>query len=161
MIKKFENFDQGSFEEIKEFFLELIDEGCKFEKWDSSDRQQVAGNLRAIQLSKFPNEELLKKFKADYSEVCSVKLGVEIGGGSVGWEKRIQQFLNGYNLGILNLIPQNLDISYIDYQKFFQSDHLKFIESVSGFKLAYISRSVIWDPSGEKVSYQFGMVFVR
>lgn len=160
MIKRFVDFDRESFEELKEFFLELIDEGCKFEKWNSLDIHQVDGNLRAIQLLKFPNEEFIKRLSY-HGEVCLVKLDIELGGGSNGWEKRIQQFLNSYNLGILNLIPQNLDISYIDYQKFFQSDHLKFIESVSGFKLSYVSRSVIWNPIGEKISYQFGMVFVR
>jgi hypothetical protein len=35
MIKRFVDFDRESFEELKEFFLELIDENCEFEEWTS------------------------------------------------------------------------------------------------------------------------------
>lgn len=140
MIKRFVDFDRESFEELKEFFLELIDEGCKFEEWIYYRGEKVISQLK-------------------FSEIIPIRLEIPIP-ESKSPEKKIQQMLNSYNLGILNLLPQEVDISYIDYKKFFNSEGLQLISNISNFKLAYIKRTSYWD-ARSKASVIMYMIFVR
>lgn len=154
MIKRFVDFNRESFEEIKEFFLELIDENCEFEEWTSES------------ILIYPSENIIKKFKHDFNDVCFVTLKINITSPnkkiSIDDSQRIiQRFLNKFGLGILILLPCNVDISYIDYRKFFNSDGIQFIERASGFRLSFVTWRTSADYTSSKVSCEIGMVFVR
>jgi hypothetical protein len=151
MIKNFENFNkEDSFEELKEFFLEMIDDGAYFERWDPST--DLDGAPRG-----YIEESLIKNFERNFSELQFVKIIIKMEGIS-NWENRLQSFLNRHKFGIINLVPQLVDISYIDYKKFFNSEGLQFIERVSGFKLTYVSK-FRYDEGEER--RHIGMVFAR
>ena len=154
MIKKFVDFDRESFEELKEFFLELIDENCEFEEW-TSESPLV-----------YPSENIIKKFKHDFNDVCFVTLRVNITSPNKkisidDSQRMVQKFLNKFGLGILILLPNNVDVSYIDYRKFFNSDGIQFIERASGFRLSFVTWRTNTDHISSKVSCEIGMVFVR
>ncbi len=155
MIKRFIDFNRESFEELKEFFLELIDENCEFEEWTSEP------------LLIYPNENIIKKFKHDFNDVCFVTLKINITPPNKkisikdDSERMVQKFLNKFGLGILILLPHNVDISYIDYRKFFNSEGIQFIERASGFRLSFVTWSTSTDYTSSKVSCEIGMVFVR
>lgn len=152
MIKRFVDFDRESFEELKEFFLELIDDDCKFEEW-TRDSTLV-----------YPRENIIKKFRHDSNDMCFATLTIDITltkrKFSIDESKRlVQRFLNKFELGILILLPHNVDISYIDYKKFFNSGRIQFIERVSGFRLSFVTWAI--ETNNTKISCEIGMVFVR
>lgn len=154
MIKRFVDFDRESFEELKEFFLELIDENCEFEEW-TSESPLV-----------YPSENIIKKFKHDFNDVCFATLRINITSPNKkisidDSQRMVQKFLNKFGLGILILLPNNVDVSYIDYRKFFNSDGIQFIERASGFRLSFVTWRTSTDHISSKVSCEIGMVFVR
>lgn len=138
-IKLFESFNQDeNFEEIKDYFIDFIDDYGVFEKWD----------YYSDSLLEYPE---LTNFRKKFDDLVFVKIETSHG-----------KALN-HNFAILTQVPKNVDISHIDFNGFFEghAGKLEQIEKSLGYKVIYVSRHKQDNYYDDIPKYIMGIVFGR
>ncbi len=152
MIKKFENFqnnDQDLFEEVKDFFIEMIDDGCELHhinihddespneyKFYSTivDLSKKYKNIVSVHLT-LPKMTILQPTEEGHPRDTLADRGLK-------YQKEIQKFLNKHGFGIINVLPNDKDISHIKMERFFNTELLVLMKDISNIELIYLDRYV-------------------
>ncbi len=150
MVKKFfeYHYNEPNFENLREYFLNAIDNGFDFWSWDCEEDPNWQSPVQSKHINRHKYQNLIH---------VALTIGYDRGND---WEKAVCKLLIESNLGILFHLPNKTDIYKLDYRKFFGMEILSRIEDSLGIKLIWIDKQQInyYHESGKDI-YHIFMIF--